>query len=188
MTVRKKAILGAIIAWIPCAALGVAGYLLVLEPQMECVIALEAELTDARTLHHRATEAAKAENQAELARQVQVVNDRVGDFVLRPEVAPDLAFEIAELASGSEVASFTMRPQEKDGLSAVVGRDTIGERRIDIHFVSQFHQFAALLNALERHRPVLFVETFTIDRPQLQNGKPRSGMQVAVLVEKPRGS
>jgi Tfp pilus assembly protein PilO len=188
MTVRKKYILAAILAWIPCVALGVAGYLFAIEPQMQRVATLEAELTGARELYSQATEAAKEQNQKELARRLQTVDDRVCDFVLRPEIAPDLAFEIAALASATEVASFTMKPQDKDGLNTVTNCDTIGERQISINFVSQFHQFAALLNALERHRPVLFVETFAINRPQRQTEKPRIDMQVAVLVEKPRGS
>ena len=187
MTVRKKCILATIVAWLPCVVLSVVCYLFIIEPEMRRVAALEAELATARSLYSQATEAAKEQNQAELVRRLETVNDRVCDFVLRPDIAPDLAFEIAALASATEVVSLTVKPQANDALSAIANCELIEERKIGIKFDSQFHQFASLLNALERHRPVLFVETFAITRPQHQTDKPRIDMQVAVLVEKPRG-
>lgn len=188
MTVRKKCILGAILVWIPCVALGVAGYLFVLEPQIQRVEALEAELMSARDLYSQATQAAKKENQAKLAADVNRVDGRVGDFVVRPQAAPNLAFEIAELASATEVRAFTMKPQDKDGIISIPDCDLIGERDINVSFTSPFPQFAALLNALERHRPVLFVETFSISRPERQTETPRVDMEVSVLVEKAKSS
>lgn len=188
MTVRKKCILGAILAWIPCVGLAVACYLFLLEPQMRRVEALEAELMSARDLYSQATEAAKKENQAELTRRVEFVDDRVCAFVLRPQVAPDLAFEIAELASKTEVEAFSMKPEGKEGGTSIPNCNLIGEREISVHFTSPFHQFAALLNALERHRPVLFVETFSISRPERATDSPRVDMQLSVLVENPRSS
>ncbi len=188
MKVRNKYACIIIAAWVPCIALGVAFYLYALEPKMQQVRALEMELTDARRLYSRAVEAARPENQLRLAQEAQKLNDRVGDFVLRPETAPDLAFEIAELASTTEVESFTMKPQDRDGLEAVPNCEKVGERLINVAFTSYFHQFATLLNALERHRPVLFVETFAITRPRRETEKPRIDMQLAVLVEKTRSS
>ena len=188
MRVRNKFILMIVATWVPCIALGVAFYLFALEPQMQRVNALEMELTDARRLYSRATEAARPENQRRLSQETQKLNERVGDFVLLPETAPDLAFEIAELASRTEVESFTMKPQDRAGLEAVPNCEKVGERLINVAFASHFHQFATLLNALERHRPVLFVETFAITRPRQEAEKPRIDMQLAVLVEKSRSS
>jgi hypothetical protein len=188
MTVRKKCILGAILAWIPCVALGALGYLFVLGPQIQRVEALEAELMSARDLYSQAMQASKKENQAKLAREVGLVDSRVCDFVLRPQTAPDLAFEIAELASTTEVQAFTLKPQGKEGITSIPNCHLIGEREINVSFTSPFHQFAALLNALERHRPVLFVETFSISRPERQTESPRVDMELSVLVENPKRS
>lgn len=188
MRVRNKYAFMIVATWVPCIALGVASYLFALEPQMRRVNALEMELTDARRLYSRAVEAARPENQLRLTQEAQKLNDRVADFILLPETAPDLAFEIAELASTTEVESFMMKPQDRAGLETVPNCDKVGERLINVAFTSHFHQFVTLLNALERHRPVLFIETFAITRPRQEAEKPRIDMQLAVLVEKSRSS
>jgi hypothetical protein len=185
MKVRNKYLLSVLIVWGPCLAAAVGFHLFVLRPQMRRVEALEAELVDARALHNRATEAAKEENQIRLDRAVEELHQRISDFVLRLEAGPDLAFEIAELANQSGVESFAMRPRAEKGLENVANCDLIGEKRIDVSFAARFHGFAALLNAVERHRPVLFVETFAIDRPRTPSAQPEASMELAVLVEKP---
>jgi len=187
MRIRNKYLLTVAMVWGPVAALAVMFNLFVLKPQMQRVVALETELTDARCLYNRAKEAAKKETQIHLTETVERLNDRVSDFVLRLETAPDLAFEIAELASATEVEAFAMRPREKNGLERLPDCDSIAEKQLNISFGASFHQFAGLLNALERHRPTLFVETFAINRPQKETARPEVDMQLAILVEKPQG-
>lgn len=187
MKVRNKYLLAVVTTWGPLIALAVMFHLVVLEPQMQRVAALEAELTDARRLYSQATEAAKKENQIHLTETVERLSDRVSDFVLRLETAPDLAFEIAELASVTEVEAFAMRPRDKNGPERLPDCDRIAERQLNISFAASFHQFAGLLNALERHRPVLFVETFAVKRPREKTARPEIDMQLAILVEKPQG-
>ncbi|UCD49034.1 MAG: hypothetical protein JSW27_16045 [Phycisphaerales bacterium] len=187
MKVRNKYVLSVVVVWSPCLLLAMGFHLLVLGPKMRRVNALEAELADARVIHGRAMEAAKEENRVALREAVAEVDSRVSDFVLRLEAAHDLAFEIGRLANRTAVESFAMKPRGRQKLEAVAGCDLLGEERIDVGFRSRFHDFAALLNAVERHRPILFVETFAIDRPRMQSSKPRASMELAVLVEKPRG-
>jgi len=184
MRVRNKYILIIALVWGPCAALGAAFHWFVLAPQMQRVVALETELKDARQLYNEATEAAKQENQTRLTEAVNQVHNRVSDFVLGLETAPDLAFEIAKLASETQVSTFAMKPRGQSGLETVANCDQIGQKLIDVSFAGRFDQFATLLNALERHRPVLFVETFAIRRPEEDTAKPKAEMQLAVLTEK----
>jgi len=188
MKVRNRYLAIVAAAWVPCLALAVAFWLLAVRPQMLRARALETKLEEAKKLYVVAQAAAKKADQARMAETVQALRCRVSDFAVELEAAPDLVFEIAQLASDTGVESFAMRPRTKQGLAAVRGCDHIGEKRIDVSFTSRFHGFAALLNALERHRPVLFVESFTISHSRLQSAEPQVNMELAVLVEKPRGS
>ena len=184
MKVRNTYVLILALAWGPFAALAVTCHLFALKPQMQRVTALEAELTDARRLYGRAMEAAKQETQDRLTAAVTRLDERIADFALRPSATPDLAFEIAELASATEVEAFAMTPRNYERLKRLDQCETIGEKQLDISFAGHFHQFAGLLNALERHRPTLFIETFSIRRPHKETARPEASMQVAVLVEK----
>jgi len=188
MKVRNKYLLSMTIAWGLSLAAAVGFHLFALAPQMARVTALENELTDAREFHKQAIEAARKDYQARLGEAADKVHNQVSDFVLRLEAAPDLAFEIAELANRTGAESFAMKPRDKQRVETIANCDLIGEKLIDVSFTSRFHSFAALLNAVERHRPVLFVETFAIHRPQAESSEPRASMELAVLVEKPRDS
>lgn len=185
MKVRNKYVLSMAVVWGPFLLLMIGFHLLVLGPKMRRVKALEAELADARMILSRAMDAAKEENRMALREAVAQVDDRVSDFVLRPETAPDLGFEIGQLANRTGAESFNMKPRNRQRSAAVADCDQFGEERIDVSFRSRFHDFAALLNAVERHRPILFVETFVIDRPRTPSSKPQASMELAVLVEKP---
>ena len=149
---------------------------------------LQAQLADAKRLYAAAQVAAKKEDQARMAESVEKLGNRVSAFSVNLETAADLVFEIAHLASETGVGSFAMKPKNRQGLSTVPDCDRIGEKRIDVSFTSRFHGFAALLNALERHCPVLFVESFAIRYPRVQTSDPQVDMELAVLVEKPYGS
>jgi len=62
--------------------------------------------------------------------------------------------------------------------------DYIYENYIDISFNAGFSQFAALLNALERHWPVVFVDKFTITRSRQDNLERPVTMNLTVFVKK----
>ncbi len=188
MKVRNRYLAIVAAAWVPCLAVGVAFCLLALRPQMLRAKELETKLEEVKKLYAVARVAARREDQARMAETVEALRRRVADFAVDLETAPNLVFEIAQLASNTGVESFAMRPRSKQGLDTLSGCDRIGQKRIDISFTSRFHGFAALLNALERHHPVLFVESFTISHSRLQSSQPQVDMEIAVLVEKPQGS
>ena len=188
MKVRNKYLLIVTMAWVPCCALAAASYLFVLGPQARCATALQAKLAETRSLWDIARQAVVREEQVRLAQTVERLSRRVSGFVVRLEAAPDLAFEIAQLANETAVESFAMKPRNKRGLDAVPNCDRIGEKQIDVSFTARFPGFVAFLNALERHHPVLFVETFAISQRQGESSEPQVTIQLAVLVEKPQGA
>lgn len=187
MTVRSRYLAIVATAWLPCLAVAAAFCLLVVRPQIVRGRDLQARLDEAKRQYEVAQAAAKKEDRVRMAAAVETLSNRVNEFTVELEMAPDLLLEIAKLASDIGAESFAMRPRGRQGLDALPGCDLIGEKCIDISFTARFGRFAALLNALERHQPVLFVESFSIDNTRSQSSGPRVDMAVAVLVEKPRG-
>lgn len=187
MTVRNKYWLILVGIWVPSFALAGASILWVLVPQTHRSQAIRVKLTETKQLYAVAQEAVRTDDQSRLVQTVERLDRRVSDFVVPLEGAPDLAFEIAQLANQTGIESFSMKPRNRQGLDTVPECERIGEKQIDVSFVAPFHRFAAFLNAMERHHPVLFVETFTIVHPQVQSADPQINMQLAVLAEKPQG-
>ncbi|MBN1360403.1 MAG: hypothetical protein JW993_07420 [Sedimentisphaerales bacterium] len=187
MTVRNRYLTIVAAAWVPCLALAVGFCLLMVRPQMQRGRELGAKLEETKRQYMVAQAAAKKEDQARLAETVEELRSRVSDFAVELEAAPDLVLEIAKLASDTGVGSFAMRPQSRQGLDTLSGSERLGEKRVEVGFTSRFGGFATFLNALERHRPVLFVESFTISHSRFQSTEPRVTMELALLVERPHG-
>jgi hypothetical protein len=187
MKVRNKYWIIVAAVWGPFAGLAAAFCLLVISPEMQRSRQLEAELAKIKSLYTQAQEAAKKDNQTRMIQAVEKTRGRVSDFVVPLEAAPDLAFEISRLAGETGVESFAMRPKDRSGLDAASNTDRLTEKHIDVSFASPFPRFMSLVNALERHHPALFVETFTISHPQPQSSDAQVNMELAVLIEKPPG-
>jgi hypothetical protein len=187
MRIRSKYWLILVMAWLPCLALTAAFILFVLGPQARRELELETKLAETQCLYNAAQEAARQEDQVRLTQTVAGLGRRVADFVVPLDTASDLAFEIAQLANQAGVESFAMKPIARQGPDTVLNEDRVVEKQIDVSFVAPFHGFMAFLNAMERHHPVLFVETFVISHPSVQSSQPLVRMQLTVLVEKPQG-
>ncbi len=187
MKVRNRYLVIVTAGWVPCFALVAAFCLLAIRPQVQRGQELQTKLAEAKSLYAVAQEAAKKDDQVRMAETVEELCGRISDFAARLEAAPDLAFEIAQLANESGVESFAMKPKNRQRLDTLPDCDRIGEKHIDVSFTSPFHGFATFLNALERHRPVLFVESFTIRHPRVQSSEAEVSMELAVLIERPHG-
>jgi hypothetical protein len=188
MKVRSRYLLLLALAWGPCLLAAAAAYAAVLRPQWDCRKELDRKLTRGREEYAQALLAAKEEKGSPLAEEVERLYQRAGDFVVPMEEAPDLAFEISTLANEGRLESFAMKPAGKTGPNGPADLERVTAKHVDLSFSAPFPRFAAFLNALERHRPILFVETFTISRPAGEQDKPpRASVELALLMVKTAG-
>jgi hypothetical protein len=184
MKVRNKYLMVTAVVWGVCLALTAASYAVILRPHMDYGKALEAKVAVCKEQYAQAVQAAKEKDQDRLVQQVESLRNRVADFVVSLQEAPDLAFKIGELANEAKLESFGLRPVSNSRPEALPDFERIGERRAALTFSGGFRRFAAFLNTLERHHPVIFVETFTITRPVEKDSEPQASMELAVLVER----
>ena len=187
MKARNRYLLVLAIAWGPCFLAGAASYAVILRPQLDHRQNQEALVASSKERYARAIEAAKEKDRSRLAGQVESLHSRIGDFVVPLADTPDLAFKIGELAHGARLTSFGMRPANRTGSEARPDFEHVAEKHLNMTFAGEFLHFAAFLSTLERHHPVLFVETFAISRPMDTDSQPQGNMEVAVLVEKAAG-
>lgn len=184
MKVRNRYLLVLVVAWSPCLLAAGVSYAVLLRPQLECRKDLEAKLAGAKARYARAVEAAKEKGHSRLTTEVEGLHQRVADFVLSRNDTPNLAFQIGTLANEAKLTSFGMRPANRGGPDARITLERLAEKRLDLTFTAGFRRFVAFLNTLERHHPVLFVETFAINRPMERDAEPQASMELAILVEK----
>ncbi len=96
-----------------------------------------------------------------------------------------MTFDISQIANDEKVSSFSIKTKDSRELSALPDCSYIAENHIEISFTGHFKQFATFLNALERHRPVLFIDKFMITNSRLEDAGYRVSLDVTFLVGKP---
>jgi len=176
--------------WAGCFVLFFFIYMLMLAPLKGIREKLEKQLENKKQIYDSALKASQKETRIQLDEQIQQLRNRLKDFVIDFEDSTDVTFDISQIANAKEVASFSIETNKKDNSRDPTMSDKyIFESHIDISFLTaDFNQFAALLNALERHRPVIFVDRFAITRSDKGSSEHQVKMNLAVFVRKMQDS
>jgi hypothetical protein len=182
----RKYLTGAAIAWAGCLVLFLLAYIMALRPQYDSRKRLEDALAEQKELHASAQEASQEKAKVQLSEQIERLRNRLKDFVIDFDNSANLTFDVGQIASQEKVSSFSVKSKENRGTSMVAIPDSncITESHMDISFIAGFYQFATFVNALERHRPVLFVREFTLSRSNQKDSMYQATLDVAAFVRK----
>jgi hypothetical protein len=184
-TYRKYLITAASI-WAGCFVLFLLVYIFAIRPQKDTRQRIENRLAEKKQLHESALQASQNETKIQLNEKITRLRDRLNDFVINYEDSANLTFDISNIADEKNVSSLSIKGNDKTRIIEIPNCNYIGESHIDIDFIAGFNQFATFLNALERNRPVLFVDEFTITNSQQTESGYRVNLKVAVYVKKPQ--
>jgi len=188
-SVYKKYFTKAALVWAGCFVLFFFVYTLMLAPQKNSKEQLEKQLAEKKQICDSALKTAQKETKTQLDEQLEHLRNRLKNFVIDFEDSANLTFDISQIANKKEVASFSIETKKDSSRGPAMSDNYISESCIDISFLTaSFNQFAALLNALERHRPVIFVDKFAITRSDKGSSEHQVKMNLAVFVRKMRDS
>lgn len=172
--------------WTGCFVLFFLVYMFMLAPQKNRIEQLKKQLEEKKQMCDSALKASQRETRIQLNEQIEQLQSKLKNFVIDFKDSTNLTFDISQIANEKEVTSFSIETKKGGGNK----KDKyVSESRIDISFsTSDFNRFASLLNALERHRPVIFVDNFAITRSDKGNSEHRVKMNLAFFVRKMRSS
>ncbi len=181
---HRKYLTTAGLIWTACFAVFLLAYILVLGPQKKHERRIENELAERKQVYESALRAAQKETKIRLNEEIERLQSRLKDFVIDFEDSTNLTFDISQIANEKKVASFSSKVKKSRGLSTKTDSKYIYENQIVISFIGDFNQFATFLNALERHRPVIFVDKFSVTRSGQEDSVYKVSLNVAALVKK----
>jgi len=159
-------------------------YIFALAPQKKTKNQIGKQLAEKKQIYNLALETSKVETKIKLKEQLETLQKKLTDFVIEPEDSADLIFDISQIANEKKVDSFSIRPRESRRGSNSLDCENISENSIDISFKGNYDQFATLLNTLERHRPVIFVDDFVITRSREGVSGHQVNMNLTLFVRK----
>jgi type II secretory pathway component PulM len=170
--------------WGGCFGLFVLVYMIVLAPQSAQKAQVENQLAEKKQVYDTAMELSQQESKARLNDQIERLQSKMRDFVVDSEDSANLTFDISQAANEKRVSSFSIKSAETRKVAAKQESTYITEEQMDIRFEGGFNQFATLLNDLERHRPVVFVDKFSITRSENSDSEHKAGMSLSVFIKK----
>jgi len=182
--IYRKYLTRAAIVWAACLVLFILVYILVLGPQKSSRKHLESTLTEKKQLYEFAQRATQEQTKIRLNEEIESLQDTLKVFVIDHEDSTNLTFNIGQIAYKEKVSSLSIKSKERRGVLAIPDCNSISENHIDISFIAGFNQFATVVNALERHQPVLFVNEFTISRSNKDDSTYQVTLDVAAFIKK----
>jgi len=184
MTAYKKYFVTLALVWAGCLVLFLLVYFLLLSPQAAAMSRVEQKFVQAKHTNEAVLLASKPETKTKLARELGQLQDQLGNFVTDFDNSSNLTFDIGRIASEKQLGSFTVKTVDSRRNANDNDNEYLLENKVQISFEGSFTQFAAFLNALERHHPVLFVDSFKIVRSLQENSPHKVDMDIAVFVRR----
>lgn len=183
-SIYRKYLKIGIIFWAVCFVILLLAYLFVLAPQENLRRMTDRKLNDTKNLAQSAREASQEKNKAKLVALLTDSGNRLKDFVVDQENASNLTLDIGRISSDIRLNAFSSIFAGSEGATKTDSYKYINQRQISVNFNSSFNKFAVFLNTLERNRPVIFVDTFSITRSPESDSGHKVDMKLAVLVGK----
>jgi hypothetical protein len=174
----------AAMVWAVCFAVFLLAYLLVLGPQKKEKKRIRRELEEKKMAFEAALQASEKQTKEKLNEQIENLRNRLKDFVVDFEDSANLTFKISQLAGEKDVDAFSIKGKENVAGPGRKESTRIDENHMIISFVAGLNQFATFLSDLERHRPVLLVDKFSMSRSAQDDSVFRVTLNVAAFVTK----
>lgn len=174
----------AILVWAACLMPLLLFHLLVLAPQEKLRMQTEELFTQTKRMAQAAKEAARRENQIKLQELVTHLDDTLKNFVFEEEDTANLTFDIDRISNDIKLDASSITATGSAGIVEIENCNHLSAKYVNVNFTSTFNKFAAFLNALEKNRPVIFIDKFEIIRSRDSNSEHTVDMKLAVLVAK----
>ena len=156
----------------------------VVGPRVVLADELENQISAKKAEYKTVTEIANSSAKEALERKFKTVSDRFDSFVTKHGEVGSLALHIKQIAGEVGVKDFSSKNKTINSYEKISGCKEIEEGRILVNFKGSFVQFAEFVNKLERNKPVVFVDTFTVTRSIEAGSKHSFSMVLIFFVKK----
>ena len=173
------------VVWALCFVVFLLAYMLVLRPQEQRLSRIKSKAAESQRQAEAAKEAAADETRETLNEQIQNLQEQLRSFVVASGKIQDVGGQIRNIfvEAGLDLSSLNMDLQSSRSISTFSDCKYVYGHPISLEFPASFNKFATFINALERNEPVVFINTFSIEKSS-EDSDHKVTMELAVLVDK----
>jgi Tfp pilus assembly protein PilO len=166
-----------------CFAVLLLAYVLVLRPQSKRLSRIEIQVVEKKNEENAAREAANEKTREKLNEQIKNLKEQLSNFIIKPGEIQNVASKIQKIAEDTQLTSIKINPSSGKPISVFDDCQYVSGHPITVNFAASFSKFATFINELERHKSVIFIDTFSINKSD-EDSNHKVEMQLSVLVEK----
>lgn len=174
--------------WAGSFLLALVIYMVAIAPQKETKKQVGLLLAEKENIYTTILKLNQNEARAKLNNQMEQWRQGLEDFVVTSEDLAGLTFDIGQIAKDAKVDSFSITSQDTYANPNASGGKYICEKQMKVNFKAGFNKFAAFLNAIERHRPVIFIDEFSITDTEHNASAAQVNIILSVFVKKKQSS
>jgi Tfp pilus assembly protein PilO len=184
IAVYKKYLLMLGVVWTASLVLAVLAFIFVLSPRLQVAAQLADDVEKNRQKYDQAVAAAREENKKKLSDELEILKTKFMDYAVEAEDFANLSFDISRIAADKQISDVSVKTPEQAKTKEQLDSKNLQENRVDISFQSNYVQFASFLNALERHRPIVFIDMFKLSRGERNEPGVKVDMDLTIFVKK----
>lgn len=123
---------------------------------------LALRLSDSQNELDKAKHYADHDNVQFLMSSAKASRDRLRHFVTETDIATDCGFIVSTIAEEMKISDFTSRYYTGKATASIPNCEHISMTQMNLSWRGSFPEFLRLINRLERHSPVIFVDNFSL--------------------------
>jgi hypothetical protein len=176
--IRKEILIAAAVTFGVMCLLAVGLYFLLVHPR-----SIELRVAEAKLASKRAeVESLSAETVKRLKAQAEESRSDLSQFMVLAGQQGELSIKLRQLAAENRLGEFSNK-DVSGGLFSNSELQYIAEQRINISFSCDFMDFARFLHAVEKNRPEVFVDGFSVTHDSKDDTRVSASMESTVFYE-----
>jgi len=176
------------LVWLSSFALALFIYFITITPQIKIKKQIALQLVDKEKKFSSIFKINNAQAVNELNRQMQQWRDDIKEYVISDEDLAGLTFDISQIAKDTQVDAFSITSQDVYTNKKNDNKNYVFEKMMKVSFKTDFNKFAAFLNTVERHRPVIIINEFSIENTEHDAMANQVNMIISVYIKKKQDS
>lgn len=169
--------------WVFCLAALVAAHFGLVVPQDRAVAASQTEIKSASESFTSLKNARSTKEQARLTAEREEMERRFANYVFTAEQLGQLDFELRSLSEKNHLADFSARHVRTTNKIGATELKKIAQRDMVLSFNCTFPDMLRFINDLERHYPVVIVDSFTPSTAADKGGIVACTLECSLLYE-----
>jgi hypothetical protein len=164
-SIYRKYIITSVIVWAGCFLIFLLVYMFVLVPQKERLATAKQKLAQRDNDYAKVVAAQTGAAKEKLDKEIAGLHAKVDPYVLLSDDTSRLNVDVSKMAAQLGIRGLSLKGgQTEQSQKTLPACKVLVEDTKFINFKGSFIQLARLINGLERHKPVIFVDKFSITR------------------------